>query len=335
MKRRTFTTAGLMALLGKTLRGDEDDEGAAAAAARANLVSPTWGGKQFWQDELFFHEWHIQRNALTGHCRLLDGRQRRHGWGTFDQCRAQLDSIRRRDKLPPMSGAGVVVLHGLMRSRATMDKLCRSLREKGKLSVFNVAYPTTRGSVERHAEALGRVLTSLEGIDELHVVAHSLGNLVVRGYLAAHSDPALGKQPDGRLKRMVMLGPPNNGAKLAEMLGRNLLFEMVVGASGTQIARDWQQLAGRLATPAFEFGILAGGRGNAKGFNPLLGEDNDLVVEVSSTRLAGAADFSVLPVLHTFMMDDPTVQEYTLRFLQSGYFISPERRQPIPAEGAS
>ncbi len=52
-------------------------------------------------------------------------------------------------------------------------------------------------------------------------------------------------------------------------------------------------------------------------------------MSVESTRLAGAADFAVLPVLHTLMMDDGTVKEYTLRFLEHGYFISAEARRPI------
>ena len=128
---------------------------------------------------------------------------------------------------------------------------------------------------------------------------------------------------------MVMLGPPNQGAQMAEALADIALFHIVAGASASQLGRDWQQLEARLATPACPFGILAGGRGTEKGYNPLLGEDNDLVVSVESTRLAGAADFAVLPVLHTLMMDDAKVQQYTLRFLQHGYFISEDQRQPI------
>ena len=59
------------------------------------------------------------------------------------------------------------------------------------------------------------------------------------------------------------------------------------------------------------------------------------MVTVESTRLAGAADFAVLPVLHTIMMDDATVQEYTLRFLRHGYFVSEAERHPIGADNAT
>ena len=55
---------------------------------------PTLGGKQFWADELFFHQWRIQRNVLDGHCRLLDENNLRHASGTFDECRAALEQIK-------------------------------------------------------------------------------------------------------------------------------------------------------------------------------------------------------------------------------------------------
>ena len=32
-----------------------------------NFKSSTRGGAQFWADERFLRDWHIQRNSLTGH----------------------------------------------------------------------------------------------------------------------------------------------------------------------------------------------------------------------------------------------------------------------------
>ena len=74
---------------------------------------PTMGGTQLWADELFFHRWRIQGNVLTGHYRLLDGNNLRHAWGTYEHCRAKLDEIRQKAKLPPMTGKAVVLLHEL------------------------------------------------------------------------------------------------------------------------------------------------------------------------------------------------------------------------------
>jgi pimeloyl-ACP methyl ester carboxylesterase len=301
----------------------------APSTGNLNAVVPTLGGKQFWADELFFHDWHIQRNVFTGHYRLLDGNHLRHAWGTFDECRARLERIKKDRALPPMQGPGVLVLHGLFRSSSSMGPLGRFLREQGGYTVFNVAYPTTRGSVAEHARSLARILENLEGIDELNFVGHSLGNLVVRHYLADHTRGESGLRPDARIKRIVMLGPPNRGAQMAVALGNIGLFHAVAGASASQLAREWDTLEQHLATPECEFGILAGGRSAAAGYNPWLTGDNDLVVSVDTTRLAGAADFAVLPVIHSLMMNDRSVQEYTLRFLQEGYFISAEARRPI------
>ncbi len=337
MHRRWFTKMCLLAAGGVFRPGlakaaeVTDDE---PSTGHVNAVMPTLGGRQFWADELFFHEWHIQRNVFTGHCRLLDGSNLRHAWGSFDECRAKLAQIQQQRQLPPMRGPAVVVLHGLFRSAASMSRISRHLHEQGGYAVFNTSYPSTRGAVADHAQSLDKVIHSLEGIEEIHFVAHSLGNLVVRHYLGNHTQPELGLQPDARIKRMVMLGPPNQGAQMAEALSGVRLFHVVAGASASQLGRDWDQLAAKLVTPACPFGILAGGRSQEKGYNPWLGQDNDLVVSVESTRLAGAADFAVLPVLHTLMMDDRKVQEYTLRFLQHGYFISQQERHPLGPEVA-
>jgi pimeloyl-ACP methyl ester carboxylesterase len=301
----------------------------APSIGRLNAITPTLGGRQFWADEFCFHDWHIQRNVFTGHYRLLDGTNLRHAWGTLDECRNKLEQLSRERRLPPMRGPAVVVLHGLFRSASSMRHMARYLKERGGYTVFNINYPTTRGSVADHATSLKKIIASLDGIESIDFVAHSLGNLVVRHYLADHTRPEQGLWPDRRIGRMVMLGPPNQGAQLAVALGKYGAFRAVAGQSASGLGRDWSELQSKLATPQFEFGILAGGRGSESGYNPWLGADNDLVVSVETTRLPGAADFAVLPVVHTLMMDDATVQQYTLRFLQHGYFVSADQRQPI------
>ena len=332
MNRRSFAATCFLAA-GQALRPwrarAEDVQAEQPSTGHLNAITPTLGGKQFWADELYFHDWHIQRNVFTGHYRLLDGYNLRHAWGTLDECRNKLEDLKLRRGLVRMHGPAVVVLHGLFRTASAMNRISRYLREEGGYSVFNLNYPTTRGTVADHARSLASIIENLDGIDELNFVGHSLGNLVVRHYLADRTQPELGVTPDPRIKRMVMLGPPNRGAQIAEALGSVGLFHVVAGASGSQLARGFDQLQENLATPACEFGILAGGRGEARGYNPLLAGDNDLVVSVETTRLVGAADFAVLPVIHSVMMDDRTVQQYTLNFLKHGYFVSAEARHPI------
>jgi hypothetical protein len=296
-----------------------------------NLASPTMGGVQFWSDQLVFHQWRIQRNVWTNHYRLLDANNVRRAWGSFAQCRRKLDAHRHNEQLPALKTHVVLVLHGLGRSRGSMEDMYEYLQKRSSGSVLNVGYASTRQSVQQHAESLANVVDNLEGVTEISLVAHSLGNLVIRRYLATLQENPRADPP--RIRRIVMLTPPNHGAELAERFRKNTVVQAVWGTAGNEIA-DWNELQARLAIPRCPFGIIAGGRGTDTGYNPLIKGDDDMVVSVAETRLPGAHDFVVVPVIHTTIMDDKRVQEYTLRFLESGYFLSEEKRSPIPPDAA-
>ena len=312
------------------LRGGEP-----AAGLPGSCPLPTMGGLQFWGDELFFHQWRIQRNSVIGQCRLLDGDNVQRAFGSYDHCLDALNQIKRRQKLPPMKGKAVVLLHGLACSRAKMEPLAKYLHDRGGYAVFNVSYPSTQGDVAAHAKALKHVLDHLDGIAEINFVGHSLGNIVIRHYLADETDRLFAIRPDRRIKRFVMLGPPNHGSTMAQAAALTGVFEVVTGSPGIELGWDWQQLEKKLATPACPFAVIAGGKGDGRGLNPLLPGDNDGIISVETTRLAGAADFAVVPVFHHFLPDDAKVQEYTLRFCSTGILFprgsgsrSPPRKQP-------
>jgi hypothetical protein len=335
MDRRNFigailaTAVGAKPLLANQPDGAKPEDAQKQFDELMNLLNRTAGGKQFWADVWFFHDWRIQCHALDGHYRLLDGSNRRHASGTYDDCRKKIDEIRARDKLPAMEGKAVIVLHGLFRTRTSMSSLGSAIRDAGGYSVFCMSYPTTRGSIETHARSLDNVIRSLEGITEINFVAHSLGNLVVRHWLKDFAATER-KLPDGQsFGRMVMLAAPNRQPKLATILVRGAVANFVAGPAAEALATGWDKLEPHLATPHFEFGVLAGGKNDGRGFNPLLPGDDDGVVTVESTRLPGARDFRLLPVLHSFFMNDKRVHEYAIRFFQHGHFESDETRQPI------
>ena len=334
-RRHFFAALGTAAFGAARLRAE--DVAKAAAAANDNgfdlmsLMSKTGGGKQFWADVWFFHDWRIQCHALTNHYRLLDGANHRQESGTFDACRGKLDEIRQRDKLPPMEGKAIILLHGLFRSRSAMSSLCKTINNGGSYTTFCMGYPTTRGSVDSHARSLDSVVRSLEGMSQINFVAHSLGNLVVRHWLRNLEDEQRTLPKGQSFGRMVMLAPPNQQPQIATKLIRGTVANFVAGPAAQELATGWEGLESKLATPKFEFGILAGGKGDDQGYNPLIPGDDDAVITVESTRLAGAHDFRVLPVLHTFFMDDKRARELTLRFLNHGHFESEDSRQPIAA----
>jgi hypothetical protein len=328
----TCLLALLVAAVGLHLRAEE--EMSARSTGLPNVKLPTLGGKQFWADVHFFHDWRIQREVVTGHHRLLSPNNVRLAWGSLDACLAKLAEIRQQQGLPPMSGKAVVVLHGLGRSRSAMGRLAATLREDGGYHVFNVGYPTLMGSIGEHAKTLDSVVRSLEGVEEINFVCHSLGNLVVRRWLHDSREPETGEpRENGRLGRMVMLGPPNQRPELAGKVARVSLATTIGGKAFRELAEGWEEIAPTLLTPPMPFGIIAGGRGDDGGYNPLVPGDDDMIVSVTSTKLVGASDFVVLPVLHTFMMNDTKVQKYVLQFLKDGYFTAKDAAAPIDATG--
>ena len=48
-----------------------------------NVESPTMGGQVFWDTITSYEGWRVQKNKLTGHCRLLDPNDVRKAWGSF------------------------------------------------------------------------------------------------------------------------------------------------------------------------------------------------------------------------------------------------------------
>jgi len=308
------------------------DVAVAPVAGPMNIEAPTWGGKLFWSDELVFHDWRIQRHVYTGHCRLLDSDNYRRAWGTLEHCRQQLEGYKVRFELPPLKEKVVVLLHGLIRSRDVMDDVEKHFEDNSAYEVVNMSYASTRGQVGEHAQALAKVIDNLGDVREINFVAHSMGNLVIRHYLA--DQIAANGKIDPRIHRFVMLAPPNNGSHVAEFFKGNAIFGMIWGRGGKQIA-NWDDLADKLVTPPCEFAVMAGRRSENAYSNPLLEGDNDFVVTVKETKLAGAADFICVPTYHGGMMHDAKSLECMQRFIERGFFVSAEERCPLVEEVAA
>lgn len=294
-----------------------------------NIPTPTFGGMQFWSDLRVYQDWRIQRHVVSGHCRLLDGDNVRRSWGSLDECEQAWAKIQAKDGVKKPVGRVVVTLHGLGSTRRSMEPIGEYLRSKGDFAVINVSYASTRGDFADHAATLAEVVTHLEGVEELYFVCHSMGNLVFRQWVDDCQHRVDGQKSLTRLKRVVMVAPPNHGAQLAERFKEMTILEPVVGAAATRLAKQGREFTSKLPRPPCEFGIIAGGAGDQDGKNPILEGDDDLVVRVEETRLAGASDFIMLESKHRALLYDGSVHEHILRFLKHGYFVDAKLRQPI------
>ncbi len=300
-----------------------DSEKTAAASRKVNVPAPTFGGTQFWGDVRFFRGWRIQQNIFTGHHRLIDRMGIRWAWGAREACEEHLDGVIRTKKLKPMNGTAVVLLHGAIRSSKSMKKMGRALADDG-YTVVPFDYPSSKAGIEMSADYLQQVIESLDGITRIHFVTHSMGGLVVRSWS--------GRYRDKRAGRLVMLGVPNYGARMADHLKGNLLFRLIYGHAGQQLRSDPEGFISNLPVPKFEFGVIAGQAGTPRGFNPLVPGDDDGTVSVDSTRLSGATDFATVRAGHSFLMFNSQVIEWTSRYLKHGHFRKDGSRQPISSE---
>ncbi|MFM8985673.1 MAG: esterase/lipase family protein [Planctomycetia bacterium] len=279
-----------------------------------------------WTDEAIRHDWRLQRRPGTESCRVLDPTDGVVRAGTAAECRAALAAIEAEGRLPPPRGETVILLHGLGEGRDSMQPLAEQLRRSLDATVLTFGYASVRADIDAHGRALAAVVAGRPATRRISFVGHSLGNLVVRRWLAIA--PAADR---GRVHRVVMLGPPNQGSDLARMASR--IWGVAESAEGAarDLVVEWQRVAPGLAVPDCPVGILAGGKGDDAGFSSLLDGDDDAVVRVAETHLPGADDFLLLPVHHAAMMRDPAVQRATREFLAQGRFPDPQ----VPAAAAS
>jgi pimeloyl-ACP methyl ester carboxylesterase len=201
----------------------------------------------------------------------------------------------------------VVLVHGLYTRGLIMAPLARWLRKAGYRTVV-FSYPSVRRGPADNARELARCIAGLE-TDTVHLLAHSLGGLVVRHLFAG--TPGL---PPGRV---VTLGTPHQGSLVARSLCDHKLG-FLLGHSVEQGLLDhvspW--------TGERQLGSIAGsvnmGMGRLVARVP---DPADGAVRVAETYLPGMTDHVVMGVSHTAMLFSSAVAEQVCAFFATGRFL--------------
>jgi len=209
---------------------------------------------------------------------------------------------------------GVVLLHGLARTSRSLRKMERALQDAG-FATLNLDYASRRRPIEALVEDIHPAISGFaESAGSLHFVTHSMGALLARAYLARY-------RPNG-LRRIVMLGPPNNGSEVADVLKDMALFRAFYGPAGQQVGTRQTDLL-----PDCAVGIIAGNRT----LDPIASffivpRPNDGRVSVASTKLEGMTDHIVLKTSHSLMLLNRGAIAQTIAFLRDGQFSHSCRR---------
>ena len=206
----------------------------------------------------------------------------------------------------------LVLIHGLGRTAQSMAPIEREGNRLGMHAV-RVSYPSRRAPIAALAALVGAQLAAEDG--PFDVVTHSMGGVLLRAAVA------YGYLDASRIRRAVMLAPPNQGSELADWLRRRWYYRLATGPAGQELGtRPGESIPITLPPVAFAVGVIAGTR-SLNPLSPLIfSEANDGKVALSRAQVDGMADFLAVRRPHSTLMRAPEVVAATFAFLECGRF---------------
>ena len=218
------------------------------------------------------------------------------------------------DVEPSESNECVILLHGLARTASSMSSLGVALNKEG-FTVVKVDYPSRKHRVETLSESAvsaGVASCSEQGSQSINFVTHSMGGILVRDYLS--------RQSIADLSRVVMLAPPNHGSAVVDNLKDVPGVLWLNGPAFLQLGTDKESLPLSLGRIEVDTAIIAGTESINLFLSNYLENPDDGKVSVESARLEGMCAMLLVPVSHPYIMQDESVIEQTIAYLQTGQF---------------
>lgn len=203
------------------------------------------------------------------------------------------------------AGVGrVLLVHGIWNARHWLAPLALRLRAAG-LQPELFGYASVLGDP---VAAGDRLIARLRASPVDGIVGHSLGGLVAL--------EALRRAPDLPVRRVVCLGSPLRGSRVAGAIVGRRPLHLALGGSRELLETgcpDW--------TGAAQVGVVAGSRGQGVGrWFVDMDQPSDGTVLLAETRLPGIADHCVVPCSHTGLVLSAEAAARTARFLRDGRF---------------
>lgn len=122
---------------------------------------------------------------------------------------------------PAAASRPIVLVHGIVDNRTIFTMLRRGLRRRGFASIRTFSYGLQTHDMRSAAGAFGSYVERVcaeTGVDQVHIVGHSLGGLIARYYVQTGGSP--------RVHTLVTLGTPHLGTRAAKLVPHPLLRQM-------------------------------------------------------------------------------------------------------------
>ena len=173
--------------------------------------------------------------------------------------------------------------------------MAQMLRARG-FRVEQWSYVSLFKPIDKHAARFTDFLHSkLAQEKRFHIVAHSMGSIVVQS--------ALSRSDVANLGRLVFLAPPNHGSPVARIaskwIGRILAPTRELSDVRTSYVNQLKR------NSALEVGVIAA--------------RFDLLVPIRSTHLANEAAHVILNATHNSLLVSRKASDLTARFLNNGF----------------
>lgn len=158
------------------------------------------------------------------------------------------------------------------------------------------------------ADRLAARLTALLAAEEVVLVGHSLGGVLLREALATLDGPA-------RPLHLFLLGSPLHASRMAARLGKNPVFRAATTDCGQLLASPERMSA--ISAPAVPTTGIAGTRGVVGFSGAFAQEANDGVVSLSEVSAPWLTDQVLVPVVHTLLPASRRVAAIVLERLRN------------------
>ncbi len=215
-----------------------------------------------------------------------------------------------------------VLMHGLARSSASMNKLARALNQAGWYTA-NVDYPSRYYSVSALAPAaLQKGIDACRSVGATRIdgVGHSLGGILFRQYTENETIEGFG--------RFVMLGTPNHGSEVVDNLADVPGFAALNGPAGLELGTDANSVPNSLGAAVYDTAVIAGTASINLILSNFLPNPDDGKVSVQSARLEGMCAMLTIDVSHPFLMKDDLAINNVIEYLTHGSFLSSNENTP-------